>query len=206
MVRDEGIGESSPPPGNRGEQLVQVAVEVFHEKGYARASIQDVADRVGMLKGSLYHHIDSKEDLLAAIFEEAAERSRALVRKSEESAGTAEQRLRRLIRSWCLWYLSDVERAGIYVNEWSHLTGERLARVRRDRREYESHLAAMIGAVAGEGAASPRLGVGLACAFVFSAMNGIPAWHRRDGSGSVEPIADGYTEMILGAICSGEGR
>jgi DNA-binding transcriptional regulator YbjK len=54
---------------NRSDEILQAAIEIFHQKGYAAASIQDVADTVGVLKGSLYHYIDSKEDLLARIFE-----------------------------------------------------------------------------------------------------------------------------------------
>src|SRR4029077_17243643 len=52
----------------RGKQEVcDAAARVFHEKGYGSSSIQDIADGVGILKGSLYYYIDSKEDLLYEI-------------------------------------------------------------------------------------------------------------------------------------------
>src|SRR3978361_1430139 len=57
---------------NRSPDVLEAAIRVFHKKGYASASIQDVAEEVGVLKGSLYHYIDSKEDLLARIFEDPA--------------------------------------------------------------------------------------------------------------------------------------
>jgi AcrR family transcriptional regulator len=57
---------------NRRQEVLEAAIRVFHKKGYASASIQDVAEEVGVLKGSLYHYIDSKEDLLARIFEDSA--------------------------------------------------------------------------------------------------------------------------------------
>ncbi|WP_235490550.1 helix-turn-helix domain-containing protein, partial [Frankia sp. AvcI1] len=56
---------------NREAEILQAALEIFARKGYAAASIQDVADAVGVLKGSLYHYIDSKEDLLFQIFDNA---------------------------------------------------------------------------------------------------------------------------------------
>src|SRR6202012_4102939 len=43
---------------------IDVAATIFYERGYATATVQDVADALGMLKGSLYYYIDSKEDLL----------------------------------------------------------------------------------------------------------------------------------------------
>ena len=64
---------------NRGQDVIEAAIRVFHKKGYASASIQDVAAEVGVLKGSLYHYIDSKEDLLARIFEDSAGRFEAML-------------------------------------------------------------------------------------------------------------------------------
>ena len=48
----------------RDQEVLAAAAKVFHEHGYAEATVQDVAHRAGILKGSLYHYIDTKEDLL----------------------------------------------------------------------------------------------------------------------------------------------
>jgi AcrR family transcriptional regulator len=52
------------------EAIIEAAARVFQTKGYHAASVQDVADAVGILKGSLYHHIESKEELLYLIVKE----------------------------------------------------------------------------------------------------------------------------------------
>jgi len=57
-------GGERKPREERWAQLIEVATRVFFEKGYDAASLQDIADRLGMLKGSLYYYIQSKEDLL----------------------------------------------------------------------------------------------------------------------------------------------
>src|SRR4051812_25001793 len=64
MKDDRRPGSAKSKKRNREAEVIDAAVEVFFEKGYSAASIQDVADRVGVLKGSLYYYIDSKEDLL----------------------------------------------------------------------------------------------------------------------------------------------
>src|ERR1700750_2985463 len=51
----------------RQREIYDVAARVFHEKGYEQTSMDDIADAVGLLKGSLYHYINSKEDLLYGI-------------------------------------------------------------------------------------------------------------------------------------------
>ena len=49
------------------EEIIAAAAKVFQTKGYHAATVQDIADAVGILKGSLYHHVKSKEDLLYLI-------------------------------------------------------------------------------------------------------------------------------------------
>src|ERR1700712_2229038 len=55
----------------RWPEIIQAATDVFAEKGYDVASLHDIADRLDMLKGSLYHYIGSKEDLLFYIIRAA---------------------------------------------------------------------------------------------------------------------------------------
>ena len=50
-------------------KIVDAAAKVFREKGYKEATLEDIANEVGMLKGSLYYYIDKKEDLLYAVVE-----------------------------------------------------------------------------------------------------------------------------------------
>ena len=54
----------------RDEEVVAAAAKVFYERGYSAATVQDIADELGILKGSLYHYIKTKEDLLFRLFEQ----------------------------------------------------------------------------------------------------------------------------------------
>ncbi len=51
------------------QRILDVAVDLFIERGYAGTSVRDISERVGMTKGSLYYHFASKDDLLAALVE-----------------------------------------------------------------------------------------------------------------------------------------
>src|SRR3954463_11841233 len=53
----------------RDEEVLDAAARVFARRGYSDASVQDVADELGILKGSLYHYISTKEDLLFWLLE-----------------------------------------------------------------------------------------------------------------------------------------
>jgi AcrR family transcriptional regulator len=188
---------------NRRDDVIEAAVRVFHQKGYASASIQDVAAEVGVLKGSLYHYIDSKEDLLARIFEDSAGHFEAML---DEASGLDErpvERLRSFGYACSLWYLQNIERMAIYVTEWKHLTGKRRKEVVRIREEYERRVSGLIAEVVEAGEATPELDVNFATYFIFGALNGLPSWYRRRGPDPAERIADAYAALIVATVVGG---
>ena len=65
--------------------MLRVAVEVFNERGYDGASMEDLSKRLGIAKSGIYHHVSGKEELLRMALDraldglwEAAERARSL--------------------------------------------------------------------------------------------------------------------------------
>jgi len=122
-------GAKSRRKPNREAQVIDAAIEVFYQRGYAASTIQDVADKVGVLKGSLYHYIDSKEDLLHRIFTESYEQSAVLLAESAALDAPPLDRLHSYFQAYVLWYLNNVERVSLYFNDWKALTGKRRAEV-----------------------------------------------------------------------------
>jgi TetR/AcrR family transcriptional regulator, cholesterol catabolism regulator len=203
MTPTDGQAKPTRTRRNRSGDVIEAAVRVFHKKGYASASIQDVAAEVGVLKGSLYHYIDSKEDLLARIFEDSAGHFEAMLTEAAALDAPPVERLRSFARDCSLWYLQNIERVGIYVKEWEHLSGKRRKEVVRIRMDYEAKLAELIGDVKTAGAAASELDVNYATYFIFGALNGLPDWYRRRGPDSAEQIADGYAGLIVGTVVGG---
>lgn len=208
MPSADGKSEAGAVPGRykRRDEVLAAAVEVFYAKGYPSASIQDVADRVGVLKGSLYHYIDSKEDLLADVFEGSDEQAFTIMEATEALDLPAVERLRYFVREWSLWHLLNLERAAVYSNEWQHLAGERLARVKKRRRDYERFVGGMIAAAKAEGDADAALDERYACFATLSAINGLTTWYRRDGPDSATHIATVYADEVVGLVCHPVGR
>src|SRR5574340_1484593 len=73
----------------REAELHEAATRLFRERGFHATSIQDLAEALGMNRGSLYHYIEAKDDLLWAIVSEAMERLDAAVRPALEADGSA---------------------------------------------------------------------------------------------------------------------
>ncbi len=57
----------SREPGDRHDQILAVAAELFARNGVAATTVREIADEVGILSGSLYHHFDSKEAMVDEI-------------------------------------------------------------------------------------------------------------------------------------------
>ena len=57
----------SREPVDRHEQILAVAAGLFARKGVAATTVREIADEVGILSGSLYHHFDSKEAMVDEI-------------------------------------------------------------------------------------------------------------------------------------------
>jgi AcrR family transcriptional regulator len=194
--------EADRPPRRPGRdaEVLQAAVKVFCEKGYSAASVQDVADEVGVLKGSLYHYMDSKEDLLMRVFDEAhaaAIESMAIVMGLDV---TPLERLRLYFERHVRWYLDNVESALVFFHEWRFLTDERLLEVRARRHAYEAFVGDLIAdcRAAGEvrGDADPKH----VLFFLLGGVNAVPDWYQPRGGDSAALIASRYGDMVVGVL------
>lgn len=113
------------PRNERWNELLKVATTVFFRKGYDGASLQDVADELGIMKGSLYYYIRSKEDilfvLLSRAYGEGLENALALSRRD----GTALERLQGLIIGHVEFIGAHVRETAIFLRDLKCLPEER---------------------------------------------------------------------------------
>ena len=68
------------------QRILDVAVDLFIEHGYAGTSVRDISERIGMTKGSLYYHFASKEDVLNALVKPLLDDLDAFVAEADPSA------------------------------------------------------------------------------------------------------------------------
>ena len=72
----------APRSDNRLPRILDAAARLFREKGYAAASMRDIAGAADMLPGSLYYHFASKEALLVAVYGEGVRRISGAVERA----------------------------------------------------------------------------------------------------------------------------
>src|SRR5207248_11574105 len=108
----------------RRAELTRTAARLFAEKGYHGTSIGDLAEAMGVQKGSLYAHIESKADLLWEVAREgAAAFHSALDAVADE--GPVVDRIRAALRAHLRVVAEQLDVATVFVREWRYLQGER---------------------------------------------------------------------------------
>jgi AcrR family transcriptional regulator len=182
---------------NRDTEIVEAAIEVFSRKGYAAASVQDVADAVGLLKGSLYHYISSKEELLFRIFDESHRQGSAIIEEVAALDLPPLERMHTYFERYVRWYLDNVERVSLYFKEWRYLEGERRATVVDQGRVYARFVRELIEEAQAAGDVDPSVDPKLASFFIMGAVNAVPDWYHRGGREAPATIARRYADMTV---------
>jgi AcrR family transcriptional regulator len=75
------------------QKILDAAIDVFGEVGFAAAGLGEVIDRAGMTKGALYHHFDSKEALATAVIEQGTNLTQDAFRHQCETSSPALENL-----------------------------------------------------------------------------------------------------------------
>jgi AcrR family transcriptional regulator len=178
----------------RREQIVQEAARLFGRRGYHATSMRDIGQSSGLLAGSLYAHIASKEDLLYEIVVRSANQFLGELEAIGAEDLSPEDRLRKAMRAHVSVVAGSLDRAWVFHHEWKSLTGPRGEEVRRLRRRYERMWDRIVREL--PGAADPRF----ARLLVLSAANWTYTWYRPDGPLSPEEVADRFTDLLLAGL------
>ncbi|HBY98224.1 MAG TPA: TetR/AcrR family transcriptional regulator [Chloroflexi bacterium] len=181
------------------EDIVKAAAHVFSRDGYQRATLEDVAQLVGIKKGSLYHHISSKEDLLFAIHDRLADELIANTRAALQGAETPADRLRRIMRVSMRLIAEHQEEVTVFLHERHTLTSERWQAVVAKRDEYEQIVAGVLAEGIEAGVFRP-LPVRASTLGILGMINWGYQWFRPDGPLSADEIADLFTDIVLDGV------
>jgi len=178
-------------------QILDSAIRLFRANGYHATSMQDIADDVGILKGSLYHHIRSKEELLVETLEASVDDLLSSVNAVLEAPLTPRERLRRTIAVQLEAMARHQSEILIWLTERRRAQNE-LATIEVRVREVDALLRQVVEQDAAAAAADTQ-----DSRLLFEAIRGMltsfPSWYRpkRDDVGQIaETFADFAQAMI----------
>lgn len=196
-----GAGERKPRE-ERWEELLNAATDVFHEKGYEAASLQDIADRLGMLKGSLYYYITSKEDLLYNVIKTVYEGGLANVEKLAASKGGSLDRLRRMIIGHIEYECEHLRPTAVFLHELDSLPEERAHEITDGDHAYRSAFTEVIEDGQSEGVVRPDVDPKLAALQILGSVNWVYRWFKPKGEHSPTQIGSQFADTVVRGLAT----
>jgi AcrR family transcriptional regulator len=186
------------PRPSRWNDIIEAAAEAFRTKGFAATSLEDIASAVGIWKGSLYHYIDTKEDLLFAVVREPAEEILTGLRELSRMDLPPTEKMRRAMRSHLKVLETNFVYASVYLQE---IAGRRrMKEWSAMDREYLDLLESIVreGVEAGEFA--PLTNPRIATLGIIGSLNWLTHWYRPEGPLRADAIADQFCDMFLAGL------
>lgn len=192
--------KAAESPRSRRRELFAVAATLFWERGYAGTTLQDIANAMQVRKASIYHYIDSKDDLLDQVLNESFNEIRATQARIAEREGDALELLRELMHQHVLSIASNPIPTAVFYRDFQALSDKRRGVVLEARRDYEGHLRDLIARAQSAGTISQGMSATLATRAILGLLNSIFLWYHPDGELTPEQVADQYTDMAVGLL------
>lgn len=178
------------------EQIVAVAQKMFKERGYAAASMREIASEVGVEPASIYSHFKSKDDILQYICFRIADEFFEVQEPILNSMTNPVEKLKRMIAAHIGVIMNNLDAATVFFTEWSFMKQSDLREFIRLRERYEKGFREVINAGITSGDFR-MMDVNFTVRLLFSVMNGIHEWYKASGKVSPDEVGEKMSQFIL---------
>ena len=182
------------------ERLIKVAARMFHERGYDATSLQDIAEELGLLKGSLYHYIASKDDLLWAVIFKQHQSSMALAQRCREMRGTPTERLQEFVRGYAVSLRNERDSVSVYLREIGRLSKARRTIILDEREQYVTFVRELLDEGVATGEFRQGMDTALVAQGVLGMLNSTYRWYRPRSKVSPTKVTNELLEFVLRGV------
>lgn len=181
---------------SRQIEILQIAQDLFREKGYSAASVRDIAKAAKVEPASLYSHMNSKEDLLDATCFDMAGKFLNSIQEVNDIYFDAAQKLKMAVDGHVKILTEHLSAAVVFQREWRHLGEPRRSEFIKLRNQYEAEFRTIVQNGIDEGLFN-EVDKKMAVLTILSSLNWIVEWYRPDGPLNARQIAEQLFNFIL---------
>jgi AcrR family transcriptional regulator len=181
------------------DDILEAAAQVFREKGFHGASMQDIAEAVNLQKASLYHHVSSKQEILLALLDRALELLHEHISAVVVQKNPADKKLQEMTRTYLQLLTQNTDLSAVLLFEHRSLERKQHARHVPNRDKFE----ALWRDVISEGVAARLFKCddpALTARAILGVMNWTITWYHSNGSLEIDEIADHYSNLLLNGL------
>ena len=180
------------------DSVTDVAFRIFAERGFDAASMEDVARAAGITKASIYHHVPSKEALLARGLDRALNALFAVLDEPLASNGTARERLAYIVQRVAEITMTMRAEVGVLFRVRGNSATERAAMARR--RAFDQAVADLVREAQAAKEIRGDIDAGLLVRLAFGMSNSVVEWYRPEGRIPTRAIAGAVERILFGGI------
>ena len=186
----------SSKKGGREGELLRVATHLFREKGYHNTSMQDLASALDIQKASLYHYIESKEELLFRILDYGSRLLRDRVEEVRATDLPPAEKLRLALENHAISIMENIDLFSVFLNEYRNLSPPRRQQILEVRRQYEQAMMEILEEGIASGDFRP-VDVGMTVKGLLGMLNWTHQWFSPNGPLSPQEIAATLVDLAL---------
>ena len=189
----------------RKDQIFSVGARLFAQKGYERATLQEVADLLGLTKPALYYYYASKQELLFEIMSFVMERVLSDIREIASSDASALDQLAALIRRYIGFFAAHPHELALMSIQVDILRPDLRDQILEKQREYLRHVRKIVGALL-EAKDSSGLDETSAAFALLGGMNWIFKWYHPEGRLTPEKLAADFLTLYSRGLAADPKR
>jgi AcrR family transcriptional regulator len=205
MGQNSNPTSSGDDPGRRERKaterrraILRTAAAVFRDRGYANASMDEIAERLDMAKGNLYYYFKNKQELLFFCQDHSLDRLIANAQEAQTLDMPEDEKLRNVIVGHVVCVLDELDGASAHTEVHS-LPEDLRDRVIEKRDRYESLVRSLVGHGIDAGIFMP-VDPKMATLALLGALNGATRWYRPDGGQSPTEIGASFASLFLDGL------
>jgi AcrR family transcriptional regulator len=185
-------------PGHDLASVLAASVEVFNQRGYDGTSMEDISARLGIGKSSIYHHVDSKEELLRLALDEALTGLENAAAEIQSSDAAAVERLESLLRSSIAVLVERLPYVTLLLRVRGNSDVERQALTRR--RRVDRLVTDLVKEAVGDGALRPDLDAAVVARLLFGTVNSLTEWLKPASEQTAVELGDVVCSIVFDGL------
>jgi AcrR family transcriptional regulator len=180
------------------QEILRTSARLFQQQGYDGTSMNDVANALNLSKGGLYHHFQSKDEILFNLMNHAMDITEEKVLRPVKAIPDPEERLRKLIRLHIGVVMSERDREiTVMLHENHPLSPALRRRINARKKDYIHFLENLVAEVQRSRAAKATVTPRAAAFALLGMINWIYQWYRPEGTLQEDSLAKQFTEIFF---------
>ena len=192
-----GMNKSKKISPSKEQEIISVAARLFKEKGYRATTLEDIAAAVGMLKGSLYYYIRSKEELLYLVVRDPIRQTYSTLEEIVNSDAPVMTKVAQAITNHIKSFHEHYPHIAVYLHDYHHLMQQLQKNVIETPKHYQRLWADLLQQGVDGGALRSDLDVKVTGYAILGMCNWVYRWYNPQGTLSAEEIAEIFTKLVL---------